>query len=108
MSWLVPKLDCVYPCRDCSASDENFCTSCWTDAANEFKYLFEEDGTCLGSCPKGYTRDNESSYVCIPCDASCASCKDEDKTDCIECAPLFPKKLSGTSHCLVDCTRGYF
>jgi len=107
-STLFPKLKCVYPCKDCAASDDNFCQSCWISQPNEFKYLFVDTGKCLRSCPAGYTRDNEDTYLCIPCDSSCSTCKDEDKTDCITCAPLFPKKLSGTSNCLVDCTKGYF
>ena len=98
----MPTLQCKYPCKNCIESDKTNCLSCWIQDFSDRKYFVESgnDGTCEASCPDGQTRDNSDTYVCIDCDISCETCKDENKSDCTVCAKNFPYKVSGTSHCL--------
>lgn len=113
--YLVPTLFCNFPCRGCEESDKDNCASCYVEKSPQFdprlKHFFRDDagkGHCYDVCPPGYTRDGEASYICIPCDNSCATCKDEDRAACIQCAPAFPFKLAESDTCLPDCGRGYY
>lgn len=109
---LVPALDCDWPCRSCMSPVRDNCRSCWVQVWSDNKYYFLDTGLdqggCNVSCPKGYTRDNSESYVCIRCADSCAECKDEDRTHCTKCNASFPYTLSGTGTCLEDCSFGYY
>ena len=110
-NYMVPILECDYPCRTCLASDRSFCQTCWLQEWSERKYFYEDqntDGTCIDKCPDGYSRDNEPNYVCLKCDISCATCKDEDKDECDICAPNYPYRVSGKGFCLEDCSRGFY
>lgn len=111
--YLIPTLDCNYPCRTCLTTDKDWCESCWTPAWSDKQYFYREflepyRGVCDVSCPVGWTRDNSDSYVCIKCDITCAACKDEDKEDCTICSESFPYRLSGTGFCLESCSRGFY
>ena len=109
---MVPILKCTYPCRECLENDKENCQSCWTESFSDYKYFFfnedEAKGECKLSCPAGYTRNGDDSYVCVKCDSSCATCLDSDKFSCIQCHPDFPYKVSGTGKCLESCKRGYY
>jgi|Transcript_13465 proprotein convertase subtilisin/kexin type 5 len=109
---MVPTLKCVYPCRECPESDRANCLSCWTEAFSDYKYFFyNEDtgkGSCELSCPAGFTRHGDDSFVCVNCDSSCATCLDSDKFSCVRCHPDFPYSVSGTGICLEYCKRGYY
>jgi len=107
---MIPTLKCIYPCRTCNENNRDYCQSCWTEAFSDFKYFFETEtkGECRLSCPEGYTRNDDSSYVCIRCDSTCGTCLDTDKYNCVACSKEFPYKLSGTGICLQACSRGYY
>ena len=118
---LVPSLYCAYPCRTCQESNGGDCDACYIDSVvidgrvtwePDFRYFFRNAagrGQCLTACPAGYTRDNESGYLCIKCDSPCGTCKDEDKFYCLTCHPLYPYRLiDGTGKCLSDCGVGFY
>ena len=107
---LYPELDCDYPCQTCLASNRKYCESCWLQPFSDRKYLWCNEKTCycLPDCPYGWTRDGSDSYVCVPCDVSCASCKDEDRFACIDCPPKFPYRVAGTPFCYDSCKRGLY
>ena len=43
--YLVPTLDCDYPCRTCLATERDWCESCWTQDWSEKKYFYRDEST---------------------------------------------------------------
>jgi len=92
---------------DCHACDVNAtaaananCTSC----APPLPLLL--DGRCVDECPAGQFAD--PSGLCVPCDASCASCRGPGATDCTSCEVIGVQSHLRDGSCVDACGAGYY
>ena len=71
-----------------------------------------QTGECTDACRLGYTTDGDPLNVCVPCDASCKTCRQTgtpgDKDRCYLCSENHPYKLVGEPKCLAKCDKGLF
>ncbi|KAL4449891.1 hypothetical protein ABPG74_015010 [Tetrahymena malaccensis] len=91
-------------CKDCQNSNQNFCTSCYTDsvfAGQTFNLLDTINNVCVSSCPP--VAYNNGSQQCVKCINNCATCT--SATLCQSC--VSPYYLQGTT-CQSNCNPTYY
>lgn len=95
---LIPSFECNYPCETCNPYDPSDCESCPEGPFGTKEFLQVDPQTnkktCKTECDLGYTFDRDEAKICLPCDPSCATCRqgggEEDRRVCTSCAPGFP------------------
>lgn len=113
---MYPTYACTFPCATCNPSNKTDCYSCWSDLGLPYLYktLYNSNyyGTCLSSCPSGYTTNGSSTKTCTACDPSCATCVDNgaagDMYKCLTCNSLYPFRSPSDYKCLTSCSDGYY
>ena len=96
------QLSCANGCRTCESMSN--CTSCARSSTTPF--LFE--GACVDSCPLG-TYPDPASLSCLPCDASCPSCRGGGPNRCTSCESLGTNAYMLDGQCVLECPLdGYY
>lgn len=68
---------CEYPCKTCSSSNGNDCTSCFSYMSYYYNYT-SETGTCVDACPSGWvqTTNDAGDSICSKSEESEESSED--------------------------------
>ncbi|KAL4499137.1 hypothetical protein ABPG72_017039 [Tetrahymena utriculariae] len=91
-------------CKDCQNSNQNYCTSCYSDnafAGQTYNLLDMINNVCVSTCPP--VSYNNGSSQCVKCINNCATCN--SATSCLSCVSSF--YLQGTT-CQSICNPTYY
>mgnify|MGYP000876556740 FL=1 len=102
--------DTYQNCYTCTGGTERDCTACLSGT-----FLYQEDQTCLYTCPLGWWADlpSRTCKICYQFNAAspavftCATCTAGSANDCLTCnSPYFLDSTTGT--CVKICPNGYW
>lgn len=89
---------CHQSCLTCSGSTEYDCLTCSDDNS----FISPVSNKC--ECDSGYVLSDNSSYICVKCDASCTTCSGSTEYDCLACSDP-NSAISDQGNCI--CLEGY-
>ena len=95
-------LSCHSSCSTCSGANADQCLTC-------SPRLAKADGRCVEQCPDGtyLSSSSRGTKECCSCDATCAKCRGDEKTDCLACDKT-RVWVEDTFECTPTCPDKYY